>query len=55
MDSREIFFQPLSLEGNLLFDQEKNCENKLSMDLVIKISKFGYVSKKSGFRNLVSD
>ena len=29
--------------------------NKFSMDLVINISKFGYVSKKSGFRNLVSD
>ena len=29
--------------------------NKFSMDLVINISKFGYVSKKLGFRNLVSD
>ena len=35
--------------------QKKFGTNKFSMDLVINISKFGYVSKKLGFRNLVSD
>ena len=53
--SRLVFPAVKSRRESIVRSRKKNSINTFSMDLVIKISKFGYVSKKLGFRNLVSD
>ena len=54
--SRLVFQAVKSRRESIVRSRKQNfATNKFSMDLVTKISKFGYVSKKSGFRNLVSD